>query len=345
VASVWITTRTTSKGERRFRVEWCVGGRESSTRYGGSFKTRREALARKALIAGELAALRVPVLRLEQPARPASLAQAAERWHTARIDLAAGTSRQHRIDVKRAVRVLGDRRLDEITAAEVADLVGRLAADGYARETIKKTIAALAMIFDHEAISPNPARDRRVKLPRAERVEPTPPTAAHVEAVYRTLPHQHRLAFLWLDWSGARVSSVETTRVGDYDQPRRRVRLRASASKSGRALWVELHPVLADAVEQTLGPREDRDPDARLFPETSEAALRVAIGRACTACAVPAFSPHDLRHRRISVLHAQGRSWAEVAEFVGHASKKITADTYTHVIADPDEADYAGLLA
>jgi integrase len=60
---------------------------------------------------------------------------------------------------------------------------------------------------------------------------------------------------------------------------------------------------------------------------------------------VPLFSPHDLRHRRISLLHRQGRSWAEVARFVGQRNLKVTADTYTHVLIDGREVDYAGLLA
>ena len=45
---------------------------------------------------------------------------------------------------------------------------------------------------------------------------------------------------------------------------------------------------------------------------------------------------------RISLLHAQGRSWAEIARFVGQRSS-LTADTYTHVLLDPTELDYAGV--
>ena len=59
--------------------------------------------------------------------------------------------------------------------------------------------------------------------------------------------------------------AIDLTLVGDYDEPRRRVRLRAATTKTRQALWVELPPVLADALEAQLGPREDRDPDARLF--------------------------------------------------------------------------------
>jgi integrase len=206
------------------------------------------------------------------------------------------------------------------------------------------------MVLDHAGVDPNPARDRHLRLPRRERQELNPPTAGHVEAVFRALPQQHRLPYLWLEWSGARVSTVDSVRVGDYDERLRRVRLRASASKTGQALWVDLPPPLAAAIEATLPPKiavagAERDPEAPLFLGSNEAALRRAITRACLATGTPTFSPHDLRHRRVSVLHAQGRTWAEISAFVGHASKAVTADTYTHVIADPSEVDVAALLS
>ena len=69
------------------------------------------------------------------------------------------------------------------------------------------------------------------------------------------------------------------------------------------------------------------------------------IGRACKASGIPVFSPHDLRHRRISLLHRQGRSWAEIGRFVGQRKLSITADTYTHVLSDGCEVNYAEMLA
>ena len=132
--------------------------------------------------------------------------------------------------------------------------------------------------------------------------------------------------------------------VGDYDEQARRVRLRASTTKTGAALWVELPDVLVDAIEATLPPREDRNPEAPLFPGVTADRLRTAIARACKAAGVPVFSPHDLRHRRISLLHRQGRTWAEIGRFVGQRKLSVTANTYTHVMGDGREADYAGLL-
>jgi integrase len=201
------------------------------------------------------------------------------------------------------------------------------------------------MVFDHAGVSPNPARDRIVvKLPRDESEEPNPPTAEQVATVYRLIPSKHRLALLFLDWSGARVSAIDRTLVGDYDETRRRVRLRKQATKTRKALWIELHPVLAEALEARLGPREDRDPEARLFAESGADALRTSIAKACRAAAIPLFSPHDLRHRRVSLLHLRGVPWARIGEWVGQRNLAVTADTYTHVLTDETELDYERLL-
>jgi integrase len=184
-----------------------------------------------------------------------------------------------------------------------------------------------------------------VRLPFEEVEEPEPPSAEHVEAVFRLLAPSYRLALLWLDWSGARLASVELTTVGDYDEPARRVRLRRSTTKTRAALWVELPDGLAEAVEATLPPREDRDPDAPLFPGVGADRLRTAIIRACKAAGIPTFTPHDLRHRRISLLHRQGKTWAEIGRFVGQRNLSVTANTYTHVLSDGREAAYEELLA
>lgn len=154
------------------------------------------------------------------------------------------------------------------------------------------------------------------------------------------VPVVHRVPLLWLDWSGARVGSIDALKLGDYDRERRRVRLRAAVSKTRRALWVDLPDEVADALEP-LG----HDPCARLFAGSGSDALRTAIAKACAALAIPPFSPHDLRQRRISLLHRQGRSWAEIGAFVGQRSLRVTADVYTHVLLDDREVDYRRMLA
>jgi integrase len=346
MASVWITTRTTAAGGKRYRVEYRLGGRESRIRYGGSFTTLRLAKIRKAYLVGELAALRVPELEAlaEQPSAP-TFAEAAKRWQASRVDVADATAVQHRTALNRALPLLGARRVTEITSQDVAGLVAALHAAGKARGSIRKTRTVVAMVLDHERIVSNPARDASVKLPREEPEEVQPPSAADVETVFRRLPTIHRLPLLFLDWSGARVAAIDLTKVGDYDESRRRVRLRAATTKTRRALWVELHPVLADALEATLPHRRFRDPDARLFADSGADALRTAIAKACKAEGIPLFSPHDLRHRRISLLHLRGMPWARIGELVGQRNLAVTANTYSHVLIDETELDYARLLA
>jgi hypothetical protein len=195
VASCWITTRTTPAGARRFRVEFRLGGREAPTRYGGSFKTKHEALERRKWITGELAARRVPDLTplTRQVVDAPTLAEAAKRWQASRVDTAENTKLQHRSAVRAMLPILGARRVDTLTTSDVSDLVAELSKTRK-RETVRKTILALGMILDHAGVTPNVARDKvAVRLPREERVEIVPPTAEHVLAVHDLLPTRYRL--------------------------------------------------------------------------------------------------------------------------------------------------------
>lgn len=67
--------------------------------------------------------------------------------------------------------------------------------------------------------------------------------------------------------------------------------------------------------------------------------------RACKAAGIPQFTPHDLRHRRISLLHYQGVPFAEIGRMVGQRKLSVTADTYTHVLSDRREAHYKALIS
>jgi integrase len=72
--------------------------------------------------------------------------------------------------------------------------------------------------------------------------------------------------------------------------------------------------------------------------------LRTALARACVATGTPVFSPHDLLHRRISLWHRLGVSWAEIGSWVGQRELATTANTYTHVLLDDREVERSPLL-
>ncbi len=149
---------------------------------------------------------------------------------------------------------------------------------------------------------------------------------------------------LVLDATGMRVGELETPAWGDVDERRGRWRIRSSETKTRAARWVT-PPANVFAAIVALCPRDDRVPNRPVFGGFGADRFRTAITRACTAAGIASFSPHDLRHRRVSLLHAQGLPWARIGEAVGHTDLMTTARTYTHVLADEKELDYAKLLA
>jgi len=178
MASVWIVKRPTKSGKSRYRVEWRGGGREAPTRYGGSFKTLREAEARKKWFELEFASQRVPDLKkLEPPAPVETFEMVAERWRQSRVDVAGGTAQTHVVNLARIVPRIGMLPIDRVGVADVADVLAALTKDGLARESVRKTRSTAAMVLDFAGLQPNPARDKSVKLPREQSEELTPPTA------------------------------------------------------------------------------------------------------------------------------------------------------------------------
>jgi integrase len=335
VASVWLERRATGDGIR-YRVRYRLGGREAPRLYAGVFRTMREARARRDWVAGELAARRVPDLStLAAPAPGVTLREAAQRWQASRVDVRESTRIQHRTALGRVLPILGDKPVDEITPADVADLVAHLAAAEKARESIRKSVTALAMALDYGGVAPNPARDRvQVRLPLAEPEEPEPPSAEHVEAAAWLLTPAYMVATLVLEATGCRVGELEAARVGDLDETRQAWLVRAAVSKTRRARWVNLPCDRFQVIVDRLPAPEDRDAAAQLFPGVTSDRLRMAIRRACRDAGVPVFAPHSLRHRYISLAHKQGDSWAEIGERVGQRSRLVTADRYSHALVD-----------
>lgn len=339
----WIDRRKTSTGASRFHVKFRTGGRESRIRHAGAFRTLREAQERRRWVDGELAAMRVPDLDAIRhgPERASTLAEVAERWMASRIDVAESTRTVHGVALKRATDVLGNRPVDEITADEVAALIASLAVT-HKRGSITKTLTYLRNVIDHAGVEPNPARDRRVRLPREEKGEIEPPEDYQVVAVLGACAPKYRLALVVLDATGMRVGELESLRWGDVDEGRGRWRVSRDRSKTRKPRWVQVPPDVFAAV-LALRAREDRDAEGLVFPDVTQERLRTDVARACRATGTPAWSPHDLRHRRISLWHREGVDWANIGEWVGQRRLSTTADTYTHVVMGP-EVDYASWL-
>ena len=76
-----------------------------------------------------------------------------------------------------------------------------------------------------------------------------------------------------------------------------------------------------------------------MFQGLNYSAARQAMSRACLLAKIPNYTPHDLRHRRITLWHQSGVPARELSERAGHSKPSISLDVYTHVmpVADIDE--------
>jgi integrase len=54
--------------------------------------------------------------------------------------------------------------------------------------------------------------------------------------------------------------------------------------------------------------------------------------RACRLAKIPHYSPHDLRHRRITLWHHEGVPARVLAERAGHLKPSMSLDVYAHVL-------------
>jgi hypothetical protein len=163
MAGVSVRRRETKSGPR-FQVRYGLGGRAYAVEQGGSFKTLREAKVRRDLIGGELAAGRNPaeLLRAMLDQRPArTFAAWAEASCSSRVDYATETTKNMNSHIK-SMAVFDDRDPATISISDVQEWIANL---DLKPGSVRRHLATLRAILDFAGVDPNPARDRRVKLP------------------------------------------------------------------------------------------------------------------------------------------------------------------------------------
>ena len=341
MATIMITTRRRASGAR-YVVRYRLGGRTYPVVHAGSFKTLREAKARRDLVAGEIAARRDPaeMLRavLASPPPKLTVSDWSDKYLASRIDVDANTTKNYRTALRKAGEMFGYRDPFTITVDEVAAWVADLAGK-HKPGTVQLYVLTFRLLLDYVGVEPNVARDPRVKLPKQTREEPNPPGAEHVEAILAALGVKWRLLFITIEQGALRLGEAVSLRWRDVDAANLRLRLPRSATKRDRARWVYLPEWLMDAIEATCA-LEDRVPERRVFPGITEASAYQAMARACVMAKVPHHHPHDLRHRRISIWHQSGVPARELAERAGHSRPSMSLDVYSHVLADYREVAY-----
>jgi hypothetical protein len=183
--SLTITTRKAKDGPR-YVVRFRLGGRAYPIVHAGSFRTLKEAKARRDFVAGELAGGRNPAEALRAlsaaPTAVVSVETWSERFIAARIDVDETTRKMYRSHTRKIGDAFGDRDPSTITASEIAEWVS-VQAETRKAGTLGQYLNVFRSVLDHAGVEPNPARDSRVKLPKRVTEEANSPTDEHFLAI------------------------------------------------------------------------------------------------------------------------------------------------------------------
>jgi integrase len=304
MSSVRIRKRPRKRGTTR-TVLYRRGGRAFNEESAGTFPTEAAAKARKAFVILELASgrdLQDALPRLQQDRPPVrTLGQDFDAWLASRHDLPA-TSLNTYTYAKNAIPEF----LLSMTTTEITflDLQEAFAGIEHSSSSLPLYRTCLKQVFDYVGADPNPARDKRFRLPKVEREEANPPPTDHLLAILERVKPTVALFLLTLEQGCTRIAETLSVTWGEFDIAGSRPRFRARETKRQRARWVELPQWLTDQLA-ALCPLEDRTPDRRVFQGLSDDAVRTAMRRACTAAEIPFYSPHELRHGRATIWQSR----------------------------------------
>jgi len=332
MASVSILRRETASGPR-WRVRYRLGGRAWPLVSAGSFPTMREARIRRDVIAGELAAGRNPaeaLRRLVEQPTTRTFREWATAYKTSRVDIGGQTLRNMDSHIKRLLPTFGDRDPETISVADVQEWIGANA--DLSPSSLRPYLATFRLLLDHAGVEPNPARDKRVKLPKVSVAEIEPPSAEQVETIVANVKPRWRLPLRTLEQSGMRVGELAALEWRDVDVAGSRFRIRSGKTAAARR-WVSVPAWVMVEIQATCPP-DDRTAERRVFQALTGDSLGNAMARACRIAGLPHYHPHDLRHRYASVKLREGVPVTDLAAQLGHSKKSLTLDVYSHVLVD-----------
>lgn len=347
---------TTSSGATRYRatvdagVHPDTGRRRQVTRV---FATRREARS-------WVAATRTDVARGAYLARSTDTLDAlCQRWLDGRRDVREITVQGYRYALVPARRRLGERRVQDLTVADLDGLAEWMRREGgrggrpLSPRSVAATLGAVSQVLDlamrEELVARNVAR--MVKRPRQVRRDAARWDAAQA-AAFRAHVLPDRLAAAWLlSLAGLRRSEVLGLRWEDVDLDagtvrveRGRVSVTATtdavdepkSEQSRRVIPVGLIPGVVPAL-RTLRTRQSAERLARGTGYRSSGYVVVdERGRAprpewysdrfsalCREADVPVIHLHATRHTAADTLLAAGVPAVDVAAWLGHTTEVL----------------------
>jgi integrase len=258
-------------------------------------------------------------------------------------------------------------KLSEIEPADVRDLFGQMRRNGRTTSEIKKTRAALSVMFatalEDGVLTSNPVLGVRIPPPSEDETPPDEKakalTRAELGVLLAALPSESRLFCTFLAHTGLRISEAVGLRWEHLDlgeHPKVRVREQLYKGKRKRLKSKDGKrdvPLSPDMARQLLALRRDgyRGPESPVFASKAGTPLRPenVYRRALAPAAIGAgfkvevevkgkrktrstVSFHTFRHTCASLLFEAGRNVKQVQAWLGHADPGFTLKTYIHLM-------------
>jgi integrase len=284
-----------------------------------------------------------------------TLAQHAKQW-LAHLTGKLGTQEKY-AEIMRVhwLPTLGHVPLQQLSRATIKNVLATKASESYARTTIELMVsvlrACLNAAMEDGLLTTNPAASmgQWVGGKPSKRVQAfTRKELAHLlKTALAVMPHHYPLVLL-LARTSLRLGEALTLQAGDITIPEACLWVRRTwgsrqaqgeerfnSPKGGKERRVDMSPQLVQAMQQHI---TQAAPVTWLWPTVvgepmSAMGFYTDVWRPLMrASGLTYRNPHTLRHTYASLLIAQGASLAYVKEQLGHASIKITVDTYGHLI-------------
>lgn len=241
----------------------------------------------------------------------------------------------------------GNKRVNDITAADIRQWQNELIKMGYSPTYLKTINNQLSAIFNYAVryydLKSNPcAKAGSMGKSKAEEMDFW--TGEEFRKFIDSVMNKRLsyMAFMTLYWTGMRLGELLALNPKDVDLKKRTISITKSYQRLGKKdvitppktpkskRVITIPEFLAADIKDYMDSLYDLQEDDRLFPITKYY-LEHEMQRGIKESGVKRIRVHDLRHSHASMLIELGFSPLEIANRLGHEKVETTLNTYAHL--------------
>ena len=241
----------------------------------------------------------------------------------------------------------GNKRVNDITAADIRQWQNELIKMGYSPTYLKKINNQLSAIFNYAIryydLKSNPcAKAGSMGKSKAEEMDFW--TGEEFRKFIDIVMNKRLsyMAFMTLYWTGMRLGELLALNPNDVDLEKRTISITKSYQRLGKKdvitppktpkskRVITVPEFLAADIKDYMDSLYDLQENDRLFPITKYY-LEHEMQRGIKESGVKRIRVHDLRHSHASMLIELGFSPLEIANRLGHEKVETTLNTYAHL--------------